>query len=127
MRLNQVTLACSDIDRGVRFYRALGLAPVVLSPHYARLVCPVGQATLSLHWQEHVTASDSVIYFECEQLDQTVADLQAAGTVFESGPRDETWLWREARLHDPDGNRLCLYWAGPNRLDPPWRVDRASA
>jgi len=42
--------------------------------------------------------------------------------VFDSAPTDQRWLWREARLGDPDGNRLCLYWAGKNRVDPPWRV-----
>lgn len=28
-------------------------------------------------------------------------------------------LWREARLRDPAGNALCLFFAGPNRRDPP--------
>ena len=27
-----------------------------------------------------------------------------------------------AYLRDPDGNRLCLYFAGENRVNPPWRV-----
>ena len=42
--------------------------------------------------------------------------------MFDSGPEDQTWLWREAWLRDPDGNRLCLYHAGNNRRFPPWRV-----
>ena len=25
-------------------------------------------------------------------------------------------------LQDPDGNPLCLYHAGENRLNPPWRL-----
>jgi len=45
-----------------------------------------------------------------------------AGVTFESGPCDQPWLWREARLRDPDGNAICLYWAGPNRRFPPWRL-----
>jgi hypothetical protein len=32
------------------------------------------------------------------------------------------YLWREARLSDPDGHELRLYRAGRNRLDPPWKV-----
>ena len=28
----------------------------------------------------------------------------------------------QARLKDPDGNEICLYHAGVNRLDPPWRA-----
>jgi hypothetical protein len=31
-------------------------------------------------------------------------------------------LWREAYLHDPDGNVLCLYHAGNNRRFPPGRI-----
>jgi hypothetical protein len=44
------------------------------------------------------------------------------GVRFTQLPRDETWLWREARLLDPSNNTICLYHAGANRLDPPWRV-----
>lgn len=44
-----------------------------------------------------------------------------------SSPQDERWLWREARLPDPSGNVICLYWAGVNRLNPPWRVGKAAS
>jgi hydroxymethylpyrimidine/phosphomethylpyrimidine kinase len=63
-----------------------------------------------------------VIYLECDRLDEQVAELQAAGLSFDQEPRDEPWLWREARLRDPAGNVICLYRAGENRLNPPWRV-----
>jgi hypothetical protein len=29
---------------------------------------------------------------------------------------------REAILCDPSGNMIKVYWAGENRLNPPWRV-----
>ena len=48
--------------------------------------------------------------------------LTRAGVVFETPPEDQTWLWREAWLRDPTGNRVCLFHAGANRIDPPWRV-----
>ena len=51
-----------------------------------------------------------------------VATLKARGVEFVQDPRDEAWLWREARLVDPSGNVPCLYHAGANRLDPPWRM-----
>lgn len=38
-------------------------------------------------------------------------------------PTNMDYLWREAVLHDPSGNRIKLYWAGENRLNPPWRVE----
>ncbi len=69
-----------------------------------------------------VGTPSTVVYFECEDLDATVARLEAAGIAFTSAPADQPWLWREARLADPDGNPICLFHAGRNRLDPPWRV-----
>ena len=58
------------------------------------------------------------------RLRDRVERLKAAGIVFDSDPVDQRWLWREAWLHDPDGHRLCLYFAGENRVDPPWRLGR---
>jgi hypothetical protein len=63
-----------------------------------------------------------VVYFECAELDAKVAGLAAQGFVFTKLPKDERWLWREARLMDPSGNVLCLFSAGENRRNPPWRL-----
>jgi uncharacterized glyoxalase superfamily protein PhnB len=68
-----------------------------------------------------------MVYFECDDLDARVAALKAAGVVFDSDPADQPWLWREARLRDPDGNRLCLFFGGENRVNPPWRVSAGEA
>lgn len=125
MNLNQVTLASADVERAARFYEALGLEPIVRAyPRYARLACPGGGSSLSVEHHASPAAAKTVVYFECHDLDERVAALKAAGIVFDSDPRDESWLWREARLRDPDGNPICLYFAGENRLDPPWRVAR---
>lgn len=85
---------------------------------------PDGTGTFSVHeTTASVPFADSpVIYSECDDLDGEVARLQAAGVEFEQQPMDMRWLWREARLRDPAGNRLCLYRAGSNRRHPPWRV-----
>jgi catechol 2,3-dioxygenase-like lactoylglutathione lyase family enzyme len=122
MRLNQVTVFVSNIPLAVEFYRRLGLSPVVLDDHYARFACPDGGSTFSVERTTDVTPGDTMVYFECDDLDERVAKLKAAGVPFDIGPVDQTWLWREARLRDPDGNRLCLFHAGENRLNPPWRV-----
>ena len=122
MNLNQVTLPTTDLPRAVAFYQRLGLRQIVDSPHYARFECPDGGATFSLHVAEQVAPSEAMVYFECEDLDERVARLREEGVAFESGPEDQRWLWREARLRDPDGNRLCLFHAGENRRFPPWRV-----
>jgi len=63
------------------------------------------------------------MYFECENLDVFVKTLKSKGIKFTEEPTDQVWLWREARLEDPDGNKLVLYSAGENRLNPPWKVD----
>lgn len=126
MILNQVTLPTRDIARGAAFYRLLGFVQIVdAAPRYARFELPDGLATLSLELSTG-QASDprTVIYFECDELDATVEKLRARGVSFTQGPRDEPWLWREARLRDPDGNELCLYHAGENRRFPPWRLGR---
>jgi catechol 2,3-dioxygenase-like lactoylglutathione lyase family enzyme len=124
MTPNRVPLPFPPPARACTFYRLLGLRLIVDSlPRYARLALPEGGATLSLERVEAaIAASAPTIYFECDDLDDRVAALQTLGVAFEHGPRDEPWLWREARLRDPDGNQLCLYRAGTNRLDPPWRV-----
>ena len=125
MRLNQITVSLPDLDAGWRFYGALGLVPIVDSrPLYVRFACPDGDATFSLH-QGEAAGGGTTVYFECDDLDQRVAALAAAGVSFASGPEDKPWLWREAELFDPGGNRLLLYSAGENRLNPPWRLKPA--
>lgn len=125
MDLNQVTIGSNDVARATRFYLQLGLRLIVDStPRYVRFECPDGSATFSIH---HVDAmslpTTTVVYFECEDLDERCRELRAAGVEFDSAPEDQRWLWREARLRDPDGNPICLYHAGNNRRNPPWRVD----
>ena len=123
MELNQVTLPATDIAASVAFYRLMGFELIVDSPHYARFKSTVGDATFSVHKVDVKPAtSGTVVYFECAELDEHVAALQAKGIKFTQEPRDERWLWREARLLDPAGNVICLYHAGENRLNPPWRV-----
>lgn len=102
----------------------MGFTQIVNSPpRYARFECPNGDATFSVHLVDKlVVDSGVVVYFECSSLDEQVAHLQAKGFEFTKLPTDERWLWREARLKDPAGNVICLFWAGENRKNPPWRV-----
>lgn len=123
MRLNQVTVAATDLDRSIAFYRTLGLKLIVLSPHYARFELPDGDATFSLHLATQGPGLHApAIYFESETLDADVARLKSAGVVFDTDPVDQKWLWREAHLRDPAGNVLILFYGGTNRTHPPWRV-----
>lgn len=125
MDLNQVTVPATDVAASVAFYRTLGLRLIVDSvPRYARFECPDGHSTFSIHRVEQAPDTAGLtVFFECRDLDETVDRLKAAGLVFHSGPEDQRWLWREARLTDPSGNEICLYTAGENRRHPPWRID----
>lgn len=122
MNLNQVTLPTRDVARGAAFYRKLGLTQIVAAPHYARFTLPGGDATLSLHLAEKTGHTGVEVGLECEDLDAEVARLRAAGIELEHDPVDQTWLWREARVRDPDGNVLLLFHAGAARRDPPWKL-----
>jgi catechol 2,3-dioxygenase-like lactoylglutathione lyase family enzyme len=124
MRLNQVTVPALDLDRSTAFYQALGLKLIVKSPHYARFEVGDGTDTFSLHIADDVrgVANGPHVYFEFEDLDARVAELKSKGIVFDSGPVDQNWLWREAWLTDPAGVKLCLYHAGDMRRFPPWRL-----
>lgn len=127
MNLNQITLPATDITRSVAFYEQMGFILIVSSPHYARFECPNGDSTFSLHLAEGAERNSGVVvYFECVDLDLKVHALQAIGFIFTKPPTDESWLWREARLIDPAGNVICLFWAGENRKNPPWRVRPAA-
>ena len=67
----------------------------------------------------------TAIYLECDDLDERVEKLARSGIAFEHGPRNQPWMWREARLRDPDGNIIFLYKAGEARRFPPWRISDA--
>lgn len=121
MDLNQVTVGCTDYEASARFYETLGLTRIVdAPPRYGRFETPKGQ-TLSIHAVETVSPG-TIVYFEVEDVDAVVAGLRAKGVAFDQLPRDERWLWREARLRDPAGNVICIFHAGQNRRFPPWRV-----
>jgi uncharacterized glyoxalase superfamily protein PhnB len=66
--------------------------------------------------------NNAILYFEDENLDEKVKELQTKGIEFTSLPEDKFWKWREAHLNDLDGNKLILFKAGENRKNPSWRI-----
>ena len=101
MNLNQITIPSLDINTAISFYKKLGLELIVYSQdHYARFLCPEGDSTFSIHQVSALPSGDGIyIYFE-----------------------EQSWLWKEARLKDPDANQIIIYNAGENRINPPWRL-----
>lgn len=124
MNLNQITIPVTDVPRAIDFYSTLGLHLIVHThDNYARFECPVGDSTFSVHRVEAVVPdSGTTVYFEVDDLNQEVSRLSQLGIQFEQLPVDQSWLWTEARLKDPDGNQIILYHAGENRKNPPWRI-----
>jgi len=124
MDLNQITIPCIDYAKSVDFYQRLGLRQIVDSPpRYARFETESG-TTLSIHNVDTIEIETGVvIYFEVDNVDTSIEQLRKAGLRIESEATDQTWLWREAYLRDPSGNRVCIFHAGENRRYPPWRMD----
>ena len=123
MELNQVTLPVKNMDDAVSFYLKLGFTQIVETPHYARFSCPDGNSTFSLSLETEDFQNNSVIYFEHEDLDELCKNLSQKGIQFVQTPTEQSYLWKEAIIKDPSGNKIKLYWAGKNRLDPPWKVE----
>ena len=128
MNLNQVTIYTAKPLETAEFFTKLGLNLIVDSlPRYARFECPDGDSTLSIQQAEtrplgSVSDQTIVLYFECDDLDTEVTRLKSLGLEFDEDPTDRDWLWRQAYLRDPNGNRIRLFHAGENRKNPPWRV-----
>lgn len=124
MNLNQITIPSLNLEKSISFYQTLGLKLIVKSlPHYARFECPNGNSTFSIQQVGQLPTGNGIhIYFECENLDDYVNELTSKGIKFDEMPNDKSWLWREAHLKDIDNNQLILYYAGDNRLNPPWRI-----
>lgn len=113
----------------VSFYQKLGLRLIVDSaPRYVRFEFPDPHsggepATLSLHavepdWQP--TKDYPLVYFEVEDVARFLAETQ---TTSLAAPVEKSYLWTEADIVDPSGNRIRIYTAGENRRFPPWRVE----
>lgn len=124
LNLNQVTVPSLDVAQSVVFYQSLGLRLIVdAQPRYVRFECLEGDSTLSVHRVEEIQEGEGIaLYFEIESLDDFVSELQNKGTEFDQLPTDQPWLWREAHLRDPDGNKIILFYGGNNRKNPPWRI-----
>ena len=124
MNLNQITIPSLDVEKATLFYKTLGLNLIVDAlPRYVRFECPDGNATFSIHKVDELPGRNGVsIYFEDDNLDELVSQLQQKGIIFTSEAEDKDYLWREAHLNDLDGNHIILYKAGKNRTNPPWRI-----
>lgn len=120
--LNQITVASRNLESSISFYEKLDFKVIVRTEHYSRLENLNG-FTLSIEiLDENGQAGPTALYFEHSNLDLYISTLKDKGLVFENELEDKQWLWKEAWLRDPFGNRVCVYYAGSNRRWPPWRL-----
>lgn len=123
MNLNQVTLPSKNIAESAAFYKKMGFNQIVDSKDYARFESIEGDATFSVELTNDATVvNTAIIYFEVKNLTNTYNELLEKGFSFSGKPKEEPWLWEEVRMTDPSGNHICIYHAGVNRKNPPWRV-----
>ena len=128
IRLNQITLAATDMAASVLFYETLGLTLIVdAAPRYVRFEFPAppggGEpATLSLHSVEPGWAAPTdwpLVYFEVDDLPAFIRDANLTPLA---PPELKPYAWEEADMLDPSGNRIRLFKAGQARRFPDWRV-----
>lgn len=125
MNLNQITIPSLDVETATEFYKKLGLQLIVdAAPRYVRFLCPNGDTTFSIHKIEELSKNNqTTIYFEVDNLAETVSSLKQKGIIFDTEITEQPWLWTEIKLKDPDQNPIIIYNAGENRKNPPWRIN----
>ena len=70
------------------------------------LIFKLPPAELALHPSEGPTGHE--LYFMCDDLDETMAELQSKGVEFTQDPSEERW-GRLTRFRLPGGGNLGLY------------------
>jgi catechol 2,3-dioxygenase-like lactoylglutathione lyase family enzyme len=126
MNLNQVTIASLDVAKSTEFYKTLGLKLIVDAlPRYVRLECPDGESTFSISSVDALPEGNKIkLYFEVDNLSKTVSELKEKGITFNTEITEQSWLWTDVNLKDPDGHDLIIFNAGENRKNPPWRINK---
>jgi len=126
MNLNQITIPSISVEKTADFYKTLGLLLIVEAyPRYARFECPIGGTTFSIHLVEELPKGNGImIYFEVNDVAEKISEFQKNEITIDEMPEIKRWLWTEASLKDPDGNKIIIYHAGVNRKTPPWRINK---
>jgi catechol 2,3-dioxygenase-like lactoylglutathione lyase family enzyme len=94
MNLNQVTISSLDVSKSTEFYKALGLNLIVDAlPRYVRLECPNGESTFSISKVEELPEGNKItLYFEVDNLSETVTKLRGKGITFDTEIKEQSWL-----------------------------------
>lgn len=123
MKLLNIRLLVADMNASLRFYRdTLGFEQLFADPDGEYTELSVGGAvTLALFGRTHMAEAVGTTHkpafsacqdaftlaFEVDDVDGTVARLEAKGVVMDTPAQDRpTWMMRTAHFRDPDGNLI---------------------
>ncbi|MBX9929086.1 MAG: VOC family protein [Gemmatimonadaceae bacterium] len=116
-------LACSDVERTIQFFAALGFACPFRDDDAAPRYAAVRRDAVEFHLQWHADAGRAtghdtpVVRILVHDVDTLFAEIElsaaeaiaAAHASPYHRPADTPWGTREFHLHDPDGNGLQFY------------------
>jgi len=109
LRVWDVTLTVSDLERAVDFYgRVLGLPKKYQFPDYAGFDCGGVEIGLQPGTPPPVQEGAPCLDLLVRDVDEAYRALSEQGVRFLKEPHDTPWGGRIALLVDPDGNRLQL-------------------
>lgn len=116
--IDNVGIAVSDLEAGLRFYQALGFEPeyrdessAMIRAGTAHLYLFVTTNQKSLSRSFDLTGNPlgiDHISLEVEDVDALCGALEAQGVTLARPPQDYDWGARAACLYDPDGNCIWL-------------------
>ena len=119
--LNAIGIVASDLRQSIAFYRLLGVDFPEDGEGHIEATLPSGTRFM-LDSEEVVTSfrpdwtrevgNQLALAFECSgpaEVDETYAQVKAAGFGTEKEPWDAFWGQRYAQLRDPDGVPIDLY------------------
>jgi catechol 2,3-dioxygenase-like lactoylglutathione lyase family enzyme len=91
------------------YIQVIGLSTVWESDDFVLLAANEG-ARLGLHAGIPLTEPERVqIHFEVPDIDEVYARLKGQGVVFLHAPKNTSWGYRVAFLHDPTGHTIELF------------------
>ncbi len=107
--ISAITLAITDMERSLRFYRELGLEPAYGDEASSFASFRIGDAHLNLL----VTAGAPSgfwgrIIFHVDDVDRLYAQAVGAGLRPDTAPVDAPWNERFFHIRDPDGHELSF-------------------
>ena len=92
MDMNQVTIEVRDFSEAIEFYKKIGLQLIVSERgEYARFELPSGSSTFSFHVSDQPLESNTMMYFEVDNVDQKYEELIGLGVTFANPPTDQNW------------------------------------